>query len=125
MFCLDQTAYANKWGMHNNFCPCILLDGDEGASFGLIPAWKAWVEEDDNTGTYIDIKIPESGRFEAIFVMLGSIRAMLSTLWPFYALDGTNTRSRYNHTLLIAVGIDAEGRILPLAWDLIPVENEA
>jgi hypothetical protein len=102
-----------------------ILDRDKGASFGLIPAWKARVEEDDDTGTYIDIEISESGRFEAIFVMLGPIRATLSTLWPFYALDGTHTRSRYGLTLLIAVGIDAEDRILPLAWALVPVENEA
>ena len=102
-----------------------MLDGDEGASFALIPAWKARVEEDDNTGIYIDIEISESGRFEAIFVMLGSIRATLGTLRPFYALDGTHTRSRYNLTLLIAVGIDTEDHILPLAWALVPIENEA
>ena len=64
-------------------------------------------------------------RFEALFVIIGEIRTSLPTLRPFYTLDGTHTRSRYNLTLLIAVGIDAEGRILPLAWDLIPVENEA
>ena len=57
----------------------------------------------------------DDGRFEPIFVMLGSIRATLNTLRPFYALDGTHTRSRYDLTLLIAVGIDAEDRILPLA----------
>jgi transposase-like protein len=56
--------------------------------------------------------------------MLGSTRATLSTLRPFYALDGTHTRSRYNLTLLIAVGIDGEDRILPLAWALVPTENE-
>src|SRR3979490_637642 len=66
----------------------------------------------------------DSGRFEAIFVMLGPIRSTLNTLRPFYALDGTHTRSRYNITLLIAVGIDAEDRILPLAWALVPIENE-
>jgi hypothetical protein len=49
---------------------------------------------------------------------------MLRTLRPFYALDGTHTRSRYNLTLLIAVGIDAEDRILPLAFALVPRENE-
>src|SRR5258705_13745454 len=36
---------------------------------------------------------------------------------PFRSLlDGTHTRSQYNLTLLIAVGIDAEDRILPFAW---------
>src|SRR5712671_3520414 len=32
--------------------------------------------------------------------------------------------SRYNLTLLIAVGLDGEDRILPLAWALVPGENE-
>jgi hypothetical protein len=49
---------------------------------------------------------------------------MLRTLRPFYALDSTYTRSRYNLTLLIAVGIDAKDYILPLAWALVPGENE-
>jgi hypothetical protein len=51
-------------------------------------------------------------------------RFKLSTLRPFYALDSTHTRSRYNLTLLIAVGIDAKDRILPLAFALVPVKNE-
>jgi hypothetical protein len=45
----------------------------------------------------------DDGRFEAIFVMLGSIRAILNTLSPFYTLNGTHTRSQYNLTILIAV----------------------
>ena len=57
--------------------------------------------------------------------MLGSIRSRIHFLRPFYALDGTHTRSQYNLTLLIAVGIDAEDRILPFAWALVPIENEA
>jgi hypothetical protein len=91
-----------------------MLDGDKGTSFGLIPAWKARIKEDD-TGTYVDSKKSNNGYFEAIFIMLGSIRAILSTLQSFYALDSTYTRSRYNLMLLIAVGIDAGDRILPLA----------
>jgi hypothetical protein len=56
--------------------------------------------------------------------MFGSIRSTLSTLQPFYAFDGTHTRSRYRLTLLLAVGIDAEDRVIPLAFALVPGENE-
>jgi hypothetical protein len=56
--------------------------------------------------TYIHLKATKDFRFEALFVMLGSIRAALHTLRPFYALGGTHTRSRYNNTPLLAVGID-------------------
>ena len=43
--------------------------------------------------------------------MLGSIRSTLGTLRPFYASDGTHTRSPYN-LILLAVGIDTEDRVL-------------
>ena len=43
--------------------------------------------------------------------MLGSIRSTLGTLRPFYASDGTHTRSPYN-LILLAVGIDTEDCVL-------------
>ena len=101
------------------------IDGDEGASFSLVPDWINRVKKADETNlTYIQLKTTHEDRFEAIFVMLGPIRGRIHFLRPFYALDGTHTRSQYNLTLLIAVGIDAEDRILPFAWALVPIENE-
>jgi hypothetical protein len=100
-----------------------MLDGDEGASFKLIPPWIDRISEDTTAGIYASCAV-SAGRFEAVFIMLGSIRSTLGTLWPFYALDGTHTRSRYNLTLLLAVRIDAEDRVLPLAFALVPGENE-
>ena len=102
------------------------LDGDEGASFNLIPAWINRLQEveDDEIPAWLQLDITEDGRFQALFIMLGPIRAFLHTIRPFYALDGTHTRSRYNLTLLIAVGLDGEDRVLPLAWALVPGENE-
>ena len=93
------------------------LDGDEGASFNLIPAWLARIEEeeDETSVSWLDLDITDDRRFQALFVMLGPTRSFLHTIRPFYALDGTYTRSRYNLTLLIAVGLDAEDRVLPLA----------
>jgi hypothetical protein len=54
-------------------------------------------------------------RFKALFVSLGTTISILRTLRPFYTLDSTYTRSRYNLTLLIAVIIDAKDYILPVA----------
>lgn len=101
-----------------------ILDGDERASFKLIPAWIDRISEDITAGIYASRQVSENKRFEAVFIMLGSIRSALGTLRPFYALDGTHTRSRYNLTLLLAVGIDAEDRVIPLAFALVPGENE-
>jgi hypothetical protein len=101
-----------------------ILDGDEGASFALIPDWGKRILDNSTTSPYLISKLSNDMRFEALFVMIGEIRTILPTLRPFYALDGTHTRSRYNLILLIAVGIDAEDRILPLAFALVPGENE-
>jgi hypothetical protein len=100
------------------------LNGDEGASFKLIPAWIESIKTAQEDGFYAAWQSSENGCFEALFVMLGPINIGIQTLRPFYALDGTHTRSRYNLTLLIAVGIDAEDHVLPLAFALVPIENE-
>jgi hypothetical protein len=50
--------------------------------------------------------------------MLRSIKSRVHLLRIFYALDGMHIQSQYNFTLLIAVGIDAEDRILSFACGL-------
>jgi hypothetical protein len=116
------------------------VNGDESIAFSLIPVWINRVKTADNS-TYIELKKTHDNRFEALFIMLGSIRSRLvissfllinivtpyfrlRLLRPFYTLDSTHTRSQYNLTLLIIVGIDSEDRVLPLAWILVPSENE-
>lgn len=42
----------------------------------------------------------------------------------FIGLDGAHTKSKYRMQLLIAVGIDANDRTLPLTWALVPIENK-
>jgi hypothetical protein len=118
---LQNVPYMPAWRARESLRDTI--DGDEGASFSLIPDWIDRVKNADNS-TYIRLKTTYENQFEALFVMLGSIRSRIHFLRPFYALDGTHTRSQYNLTLLIAVGIDAEDRILPFAWALVPSENE-
>jgi hypothetical protein len=99
------------------------IDGNEGTSYSFIPDWIDRVEKADER-TYIQLKTTHDNRFEALFVILRSIRSQRRCLQAFYALDGTYTRSQYNLILLIVVGIDAEDRILPLTWALVPSENE-
>src|SRR5262245_28001345 len=42
----------------------------------------------------------------------------------FTALDACHTKSKYSMILMIAVGIDANSNVLPLAWALVPTESE-
>jgi hypothetical protein len=118
---LQDITYKPAWRAREHLR--YTLEGDEGGSFSLIPSWCSRVSN-DMENTYIHLKATKDFQFEALFVMLGSTRATVHTLRPFYALDGTHTRSRYNITLLLAVGIDAEDHVLPLAWALVPGESE-
>ena len=43
----------------------------------------------------------------------------------FFGVDETHTSSRFRMTLLIVVGINANNETLPLAWTLVPIENQA
>ena len=118
---LQNVPYMPAWRARERLRDTI--DGDEGVSFSLIPDWIDRVKKADNS-TYIRLKTTHENQFKALFIMPGSIRSRIRFLRPFYALDGTHTRSQYNLTLLIAVGIDAEDRILPFASALVPGENE-
>ena len=109
---LQNVPYMPAWRARERLRD--IIDGDEGVSFSLIPDWIERVIDADNS-TYIRLKTTHENQFEAIFIMLGSIRSRIHFLRPFYALDGTHTRSQYNLILLIAVGINAEDRILPFA----------
>lgn len=69
--------------------------------------------------------IGEGSHFEAIFFAPASTQRAYTKLCKFIALDRTHTRSKYCMMLLIAYGIDANNNVLPLAWALVPTENEA
>jgi hypothetical protein len=101
-----------------------IINRDKGASFSLILDWILQIINADSTKMTYTYLQTSNTHFEALFVSLGLTISMLYTLRTFYTLDSTHTRSRYNLTLLIAIGINTEDRILPLAWALVPRENE-
>jgi hypothetical protein len=100
------------------------IDGDEGASFQLIPDYLRRLQEAD-PDTYTRCKINKhTGRFEAAFFALGPARKAFASLRGLVGLDGTHTRSKYGMTLLTAVMLDADNHVVPIAWALVPIENE-
>lgn len=119
---LPSVPYISAWRARERLCDT--LNGNEGASFKLIPTWIERVKAVQGDDFYTALQTSENGSFEALFIVFGPINLGIQTLRPFYAFDGTHTRSRYNLTLLIAVGVDAEDHVLPLAFALVPIENE-
>jgi transposase-like protein len=59
--------------------------------------------------------IGENGNFEAVFIAPGGCIYAFRWLRPFVGLDGAITKSQFRMQLLIAVGIDANDEVLPLA----------
>ena len=73
---------------------------------------------------YYYLETIDTGYFEALFMIFRVVRAILSYLRPFYTLDSIYTHSRYNLILLLVVRINTEDHVYPLAYTLVPIENE-
>jgi transposase-like protein len=70
------------------------------------------------------IEVDEMDRYVAAAFAPGATRSARQYLRTFVALDTSYTKLRYTMMLLIIIGIDTNGNILPLAWALVPTENE-
>jgi hypothetical protein len=65
------------------------------------------------------------GRFQRIFVCPAQNRQSFQLCRRLIALDGTFLKARFILTLLLAVGIDANGELYPLAWAVVESENSS
>jgi len=89
--------------------------GDEAENFRRLPTYIKRLQIADPDSCTLIKKDLETKRFQAIFIALGSMIKAARFLRQFFAFDGTHIRTKYNLTLLIVVGVDGEGHILPLA----------
>jgi len=94
-----------------------LLVGDIGAqrhSFQLLPSYKRLLEA-SALGVHVDLIRDRHDRFQRIFVCPAKSRATFQASRRLVAVDGTFLKARFILTLLVAIGIDANGHIVPLA----------
>jgi hypothetical protein len=63
--------------------------------------------------------------FRRIFVSLGQSRAAFALCRCLVAVDGTFLKGRFQQALLLAVGIDAAGHNIMLAWAVVESENSS
>ena len=66
-----------------------------------------------------------SSTFQRLFICPWQSRQSFQLMRKFIAVDGTFLKARFVQTLLLAVGIDANGNILLLAWRIVESENES
>jgi len=66
----------------------------------------------------------ESNRFQRMFICPSSSSNLFKVSPQLVASDGTFTKSKFRQTLLFAVGIDGDNRVILLAWAFKLVESE-
>jgi hypothetical protein len=107
-------------------CRQRLLDGGLGKqrySFQLLPAYSDAVELQCPRST-VDLQIDQrTGNFQRIFVCPLHSRTTFQQMRRIVAADGTFLTGRFVLTLLLAVGIDANGHNVILAWAVVESEN--
>jgi hypothetical protein len=67
--------------------------------------------------------IDHNSRFDHFFCAPLATKKAFKYMRPFIAVDACHCISRYKQTLHIAVGIDGDSNILPLAWGIYQGEN--
>ncbi|GJZ50861.1 transposase, MuDR, MULE transposase domain protein [Tanacetum coccineum] len=75
-------------------------------------------------GTVTRIKTDEEGVFEMLFIALGaSIRTFVNHLRPLLIIDAAHLKGQYKGTNLVAVGMDGNNQIVPIAFGICKGET--
>ncbi|CAI5990154.1 unnamed protein product [Closterium sp. NIES-65] len=96
--------------------------GDWQESFRLLPTLAARFQENDPAGKFKIQRV--NGCFHRMYIQPSASRGALGFCRPVVALDGTFLISAQRATLLIAVVLDGNQKILILAWALVEGENK-
>ena len=82
-----------------------------------------------NEGLYTDLHTTADVNghqiFQRLFICPRQSRESFQSIRKFMAIDGTFLKAQFVQTLLLAVGIDANGNILLLAWGIVESENKS
>lgn len=73
---------------------------------------------------HVNLQVGPDEIFQRIFICPNQSRQSFIHMRKFLAVNGTFLKSRFIQTLLFAVGIDGNGKNLPLAWAIVESENK-
>ena len=91
--------------------------------FQQIPTYLALLQA-KHPDIYSSLQLENNSTFQRVFICPRESRDSFIHMRKFFAVDGTFLKSRFTQTLLFAVGIDANGKNLPLAWAVVESENK-
>ena len=89
--------------------------GDEAESFAKFPAYAERFRAADSENYCKIATHKEIGQFQAAFFAPIGLRHTHKNLMEFIGIDGTYMGSKFKMTLLIACGVNANNKTLPLA----------
>ncbi|XP_071707893.1 uncharacterized protein [Rutidosis leptorrhynchoides] len=99
------------------------LRGGHAESFNKLPYYFYNLKL-KNPATFTEILTDQYGLFDMCFMMLGvSIRTFLKNLIPLIIVGGAHLKGKYPGSNLVAVGMDGNNNIVPLAYGICGGES--
>jgi len=80
-----------------------------------------------NPGSTAKVKVEENNgepTFIRLYIYLKACKDSFNSCRPIIGLDGCFLKGKYGSELLVAIGIDANDQIMPIAWVVVEVENK-
>nr|GEW48185.1 transposase, MuDR, MULE transposase domain protein [Tanacetum cinerariifolium] len=97
--------------------------GSPYEAFEMLPYY-CYNLENKNEGTITRIKTDDNGVFKMLFIAIGaSIRTFLNYLRPVRMIDAMHLKGLYKGTNLVAVAMDGNNQIVPIAFDICKGET--
>ncbi|GJW85180.1 transposase, MuDR, MULE transposase domain protein [Tanacetum coccineum] len=114
-------SYKRAWGGRN--IALKMMNGSHEDLFSQLPYY-CYNLKLENEGTVTHIHTDDDGRFEMLYVGFGfAIRSFLRYMRPLIIIDGAHLKGNYSGTNLLAVGMDGNNQILPLATGCLMVRQ--
>jgi len=90
-----------------------------------LPAYLARFSATNPFTTYCLLVDEETQRFKRVFIYRLASSISFGPMRGIVAVDGTFLKGSFVHTLLLAVGFDAEEHIATITWAIVEGENES
>ncbi|XP_021991714.1 uncharacterized protein LOC110888497 [Helianthus annuus] len=95
-----------------------LLQGTTRDSFAELPIYRYNLKL-ANPGSITHILVDEQSRFEMVFIALGAaIRSFIFNPRPVVIIDAAHLKGEFKGTLFLAVAMDGNNQILPIAYGI-------
>ncbi|XP_038904494.1 protein FAR-RED ELONGATED HYPOCOTYL 3-like [Benincasa hispida] len=98
-----------------------LTRGTSEYSYSILHAYEEMLKI-ENPGTVFKIKLEDDVHFKYMFMALGPCIRDFTSYWPLIIVDGSHLKGKYKGTMLVAVSMDGNNQLYPLAY--VMVDNE-